>query len=234
MTLLLHTSWIDFLKEELKAPYMTQLFNFLNDESKSHTIYPPGPLTFNAFNFIKPEEVKVVLVGQDPYHGRGQAHGLSFSVPPGIATPPSLRNIYEELKNDLGVELPDGNLESWAQQGVLLLNRTLTVRADHARSHSSRGWELFTGQVLAKLSKDFQHLVFLLWGGDAAQAAIYVDEKKHLILQAPHPSPLSAYRGFFGCKHFSKSNNWLEAHGRKPIEWGKVAAGDEKSRQPSS
>jgi uracil-DNA glycosylase len=185
-----------------------------------NTIYPPGSLIFNAFNTTPFEEVKVVLLGQDPYHGRGQAMGLSFSVPDGIPPPPSLVNIYQELRNDLGVAIPKtGNLTKWAKQGVLLLNAYLTVRAAEPMSHSKIGWTEFTNTVIEKVSSQRENVVFLLWGKFAQEKQVLIDETKHLVLKAAHPSPYSANNGFFGCRHFSKTNRYLADHGIDPIDW---------------
>ncbi len=213
-------SWYDVLKEEFEKPYFQQLKEFLVAEKKSHVVYPPGPLIFNAFNSTPFDHVKVVLIGQDPYHGAGQAEGLSFSVPFGIKPPPSLVNIYKEMKDDLGVEPPrHGHLGAWAKQGVLLLNAVLTVRAGQPGSHRGKGWELFTNQVIHLLSEQREHLVFFLWGKYAQEKEVLINESKHLVLRAAHPSPYSAASGFFGCKHFSKANAYLESHGIQPIEW---------------
>jgi uracil-DNA glycosylase len=187
---------------------------------KKHTIYPPGKYIFNAFNKTPFNDVKVIILGQDPYHGPGQAHGLSFSVPSGIKTPPSLVNIFKEISEDLNLPTPShGNLESWAAQGVLLLNSTLTVRANLAGSHQRKGWENFTDAIIKRLSDRRENLVFLLWGRFSQNKSVLIDEKKHLILQAPHPSPLSAYTGFFGCRHFSKTNEFLLKKEKDAIDW---------------
>jgi uracil-DNA glycosylase len=199
-------SWKTELKEEFEKPYFGRLRAYLVNEKKKHTIYPPGKYIFNAFNKTPFNDVKVIILGQDPYHGPGQAHGLSFSVPSGIKTPPSLVNIFKEISEDLNLPTPShGNLESWAAQGVLLLNSTLTVRANLAGSHQRKGWENFTDAIIKRLSDRRENLVFLLWGRFSQNKSVLIDEKKHLILQAPHPSPLSAYTGFFGCRHFSKN-----------------------------
>lgn len=213
-------SWYQVLKEEFEKPYFQQLKEFLVAEKKSHVIYPPGPLIFNAFNSTPFDQVKVVLIGQDPYHGAGQAEGLSFSVPLGIKPPPSLVNIYKEMKDDLGLEPPrHGHLGAWAKQGVLLLNAVLTVRAGQPGSHRGKGWELFTDRVIQLLSEHREHLVFFLWGKYAQEKVTLINESKHLVLRAAHPSPYSAASGFFGCKHFSKANAYLELHGIQPIQW---------------
>lgn len=213
-------SWKNNLIDEFNKPYFIKLKSFLVSEKKSHTIFPPGKLIFNAFNTTPFNKVKVVILGQDPYHGHGQAHGLCFSVPIGIGLPPSLVNIFKEIQNDLGLPIPNhGNLEKWAKQGVLLLNATLTVRAHQAGSHQKMGWETFTDAAIQALSSKRSGLVFLLWGSYAQAKAQLIDETKHHILTAPHPSPLSVYRGFFGCKHFSKTNEILAKQGLETIDW---------------
>lgn len=213
-------SWKDALAEQFAAPYFAQLKQFLVTEKQQFVVYPPGPQIFNAFNLTPFDKVKVVIIGQDPYHEPGQAHGLCFSVQPGTKFPPSLMNIFQELQSDLGIPMPqNGNLEKWAQQGVLLLNATLTVRAHQAGSHQRRGWELFTDAAISQLSQKRSGIVFLLWGSYAQAKIQLIDSSKHFILTAPHPSPLSAYRGFFGCKHFSKTNELLVQSGQTPIDW---------------
>ena len=213
-------SWKMVLKEEFQKLYFETLKTFLVEEKKSHTIYPSGANIFAAFEHTPFESVAVVILGQDPYHGVGQAHGLSFSVQDGVPHPPSLQNIFKELKDDLGCNIPkSGNLTAWAKQGVFLLNTVLTVRASEANSHRNQGWENFTDAVIKTLSTQKEHLVFILWGSPAGAKASLIDGKKHLILRAPHPSPLSSYRGFFGSKPFSKSNDYLVAKGKKPIDW---------------
>jgi uracil-DNA glycosylase len=213
-------SWKTELKEEFEKPYFGRLRAYLVNEKKKHTIYPPGKYIFNAFNKTPFNDVKVIILGQDPYHGPGQAHGLSFSVPSGIKTPPSLVNIFKEISEDLNLPTPShGNLESWAAQGVLLLNSTLTVRANLAGSHQRKGWENFTDAIIKRLSDRRENLVFLLWGRFSQNKSVLIDEKKHLILQAPHPSPLSAYTGFFGCRHFSKTNEFLLKKEKDAIDW---------------
>ena len=213
-------SWKMVLKEEFQKLYFETLKTFLVEEKKSHTIYPSGANIFAAFGHTPFESVAVVILGQDPYHGVGQAHGLSFSVQDGVPHPPSLQNIFKELKDDLGCNIPkSGNLTAWAKQGVFLLNTVLTVRASEANSHRNQGWENFTDAVIKTLSTQKEHLVFILWGSPAGAKASLIDGKKHLILRAPHPSPLSSYRGFFGSKPFSKSNDYLVAKGKKPIDW---------------
>lgn len=217
----LEASWKKRLEEEFDKPYMTQLKQFLLEQKKKgKTVYPPGPKIFSAFDETPFEKVKVVLLGQDPYHGPGQAHGLAFSVQPGVRFPPSLRNILKELKDDLGCEIPkNGNLDKWADEGVLLLNAVLTVEAGKAGSHQGKGWEQFTDAAIRHLNEEKKNLVFILWGSYAQKKAAFVDKKKHLILKTVHPSPLSSHRGFFGSKPFSKTNKYLESHGIKPIDW---------------
>lgn len=213
-------SWKERLEEEFQAPYFAQLKHFLVTEVKERTIYPAGRDMFNAFRSTPFQEVKVVILGQDPYHGPGQAHGLCFSVPKGIALPPSLRNIFQELSKDLGVPPPShGDLTAWAAQGVLLLNTILSVRAHEPGSHQGKGWEAFTDAALTQLSRHHSGLVFLLWGRHAQEKENIIDKDKHYVLKAPHPSPLSAHRGFMGCGHFSATNELLLAQGRTPIQW---------------
>lgn len=221
MDVKIEASWKDIMKDEFKKPYFLQITDHLKTEKKQgKTIYPPGPLIFNAFEKTPFDLVKVVILGQDPYHGPKQAHGLSFSVQEGIQPPPSLVNIFKELHEDVGVPIPNhGNLEKWAEQGVLLLNASLTVRAQEPMSHSKIGWEKLTNTVIEKVSDLKEHVVFLLWGRFAQEKASLIDEKKHLILRSAHPSPLSAKNGFFGCRHFSKTNNYLVKHGIDPIDW---------------
>ncbi len=213
-------SWKEVLQNEFNAPYFRDLKEFLLEEKKHYTIFPPGNLIFNAFNLTPFDQVKVVLLGQDPYHNIHQAHGLCFSVQPGIEHPRSLVNIFKELHDDLGYQIPQsGNLEKWAQQGVLLLNATLTVRAHQAGSHQNHGWETFTDAVIRNLSDRKEGLVFLLWGNYAQAKESLIDTSKHFVLKTVHPSPLSASRGFFGCKHFSKTNEILERQGKGIINW---------------
>jgi uracil-DNA glycosylase len=213
-------SWKEILADEFKADYFLLLKEFLVEEKKRYLVYPPGHLIFNAFNCTPFHQVKVVLLGQDPYHGKGQAHGLCFSVPGGISHPPSLVNIFKELSADLGIKPPvSGNLEKWARQGVLLLNATLTVRANQAGSHQGKGWEVFTDAVIRNISQHRAGIVFLLWGKYAHAKETLIDTQKHYILKAAHPSPYSAYSGFFGCRHFSKTNEILMRHGLEPIDW---------------
>jgi len=210
--------WDQQMAAEFDRPYMHALQAFLLQQSGP--VYPPDQLRFEAFRQTPFNRVKVIILGQDPYHGDGQAHGLSFSVNRGQPIPPSLRNIYQELHSDLGVTAPGhGDLSAWARQGVLLLNSTLTVSANTPASHQKQGWEIFTGAALQALNDHGDHLVFMLWGKAAAAKAPLLDDARHLVLTAPHPSPLSAYRGFFGCRHFSLANQWLQQHGKTPINW---------------
>ena len=220
MNVQIEESWKQRLKPEFNKAYFTKLTDFVRQEYSQGTIYPPGKLIFNAFNLCPFDKVKVVIIGQDPYHGPGQAHGLCFSVNDGIAFPPSLVNIFKEIKADLGKEIPtSGNLTRWAEQGVLLLNATLTVRAHQAGSHQKQGWETFTDAVIRLLAEERENLVFILWGAYAQRKGAFIDGNKHLVLSSAHPSPLSAYNGFFGNKHFSKANEYLKAAGREEIEW---------------
>ncbi len=217
---LIDESWYQVLKEEFEKDYFRNLKNFLVEEKKKHTIYPPGNQIFAAFDSTPFDKVKVVILGQDPYHGPGQAHGLCFSVNAGVKHPPSLRNIYKEIENDLGIAYPkSGALIPWTKQGVLLINATLTVRAHQAGSHQKKGWEQFTDAVIQKLSEQKSGLVFLLWGSFAISKSNLIDQSKHHILSTVHPSPLSAHRGFFGSKHFSKTNELLSRNGIAPIDW---------------
>ena len=213
-------SWKNVLQDEFNKSYFIDLKAFLVEEKKKFRIFPPGSLIFNAFNHTPFDKVKVIFIGQDPYHGYGQAHGLCFSVPLGITKPPSLENIFKELQSDLGIPVPGhGNLVKWADQGVLLLNATLTVRENQAGSHQNKGWETFTDAVISKLSELKHNLVFVLWGNYAIAKKILIDDSKHHILTAAHPSPFSAYKGFFGCRHFSRINEILAKSGKEPIEW---------------
>lgn len=213
-------SWKEQLIEEFQKPYFLELKNFLLQERSQHAVYPPSSLIFNAFNATPFEQVKVVILGQDPYHGAKQAHGLCFSVQDGIKPPPSLQNIFKELQSDVGLEIPgSGNLEKWTSQGVFLLNAVLTVRHANPGSHQKKGWETFTDAVIGKLSKNRRNLVFMLWGRYAREKKVLIDDSKHFILEAPHPSPYSASSGFFGCKHFSKANAYLSMHGSVPVDW---------------
>ena len=212
--------WDNLLKHEYKKDYFKNLEKFVNDEYKNKTIYPKINEVYNAFRYTSFNDVKVVIIGQDPYHEEGQAHGLSFSVQPGIAIPPSLLNIYKELKDDLGCYVPNnGYLEKWAKQGVLLLNNVLTVRAGLANSHKDCGWETFTDSIIKELNKREKPVVFMFWGSCAKKKEAFITNPNHYILKAVHPSPLSAYRGFFGCKHFSKANEILEKNKMIPIDW---------------
>jgi uracil-DNA glycosylase len=217
----LSDSWLNVIGDEFDADYMTALKDFLKAEKKAkQTIYPSGSRIFKALNATPFDQVKVVIIGQDPYHGPGQAMGLCFSVPEGVEIPPSLKNIYKEISDDLDCDMPDhGNLTAWADQGVLLLNAVLTVRAGQAGSHQGMGWEKFTDAVIRALNTGRDHVVFMLWGRYAQEKGKIIDRDKHLVLTAPHPSPLAAYRGFFGCGHFSAANNYLGDHGRDPIDW---------------
>lgn len=217
----LHESWKTRLQPEFAAPYMGKLKDFLQAEKKKgKKIFPLGEQYFAALNHTHFDQVKVVILGQDPYHGLGQAHGLCFSVQKGVQLPPSLQNIYKELKADLGMEIPKhGCLTDWADQGVLLLNSVLTVEESKPASHQGKGWEQFTDSVIRHLNEERENLVFILWGSYAQKKAAFVDRKKHLVLESVHPSPLSAHRGFFGTKPFSKSNEYLQAHGKSPIDW---------------
>ncbi len=220
MSIKIEESWKVQLQAEFEKPYFRELTDFVRNEYTNRKIYPPAKLIFNAFDSCPFNEVKVVIVGQDPYHQPGQAHGLCFSVNEGVALPPSLINIYKEIENDLGKTAPaSGNLERWAKQGVLLLNATLTVQANRAGSHQGKGWEEFTDAVIHQLATNREHLVFILWGAYAQRKGATIDANRHLVLKSPHPSPLSAHRGFFGNKHFSKTNNYLVAHGKDPIDW---------------
>ncbi len=217
----LEASWLEYLKEEFEKPYMQELKRFLvNEKRLGKVIYPKGSEIFNAFNSTPLDQVKVVILGQDPYHGPDQAHGLCFSVRPGIALPPSLGNIYKELANDVGITLPDhGSLQAWADRGVLLLNATLTVERAKAGSHQGKGWEEFTDRAIEVVNEHCDKVVFLLWGSYAQKKGQLIDTKKHYVLKSPHPSPLSAHRGFLGNKHFSLANQWLQSQGREPVNW---------------
>ncbi len=225
MDVQIDSSWKDVLKQEFSKAYFLQIVTFLKAEKLAgKTIYPPGKLIFNAFNTTPFHQVKVVLLGQDPYHGPGQAHGLSFSVPDGIPPPPSLINIFKEMHSDLGLPIPKGgNLTRWAERGVLLLNASLTVRDNEPMSHAKIGWAEFTDKVITKISELNQHVVFLLWGKFAQEKQSLVDETKHCLLKAAHPSPFSADKGFFGCRHFSKTNDYLRQQGIEPIDWAPYA-----------
>ena len=213
--------WAQALGDEFEQPYMQQLREFLlQEKAAGKVVYPPGPLIFNALNSTPLNRVKVVIIGQDPYHGPDQAHGLSFSVQPGVRTPPSLQNIYKEIQSDLGHPIPaHGYLQSWADQGVLLLNAVLTVTQGQAGAHANRGWETFTSRIIDILNSQCEYLVFMLWGSYAQKKGRQIDRDRHLVLNSVHPSPLSAYRGFFGCGHFSAANAYLLEHGRDAIDW---------------
>lgn len=220
MNVQIEETWKQVLKDEFSKDYFIQLTDFVKKEYQTATIYPPGKLIFNAFNLCPFNKVKVVIIGQDPYHGPGQAHGLCFSVNDGIQPPPSLVNIFKEINNDLGKPVPiSGNLTRWAEQGVLLLNATLTVRAHQAGSHQRKGWEEFTDAVIRKLAEEKNNLVFILWGAYAQKKGAFIDRNKHLVLTSVHPSPLSAYNGFFGNHHFSLTNDYLIKHGIDGIDW---------------
>ena len=220
MQVKIEKSWQEVLQVEFDKPYFESLVSFVKQEYASNTIFPPARQIFNAFNTCPFNNVKVVILGQDPYHGPGQAHGLCFSVNDGIQFPPSLQNIFKEITSDLGIPAPKtGNLTRWAEQGVLLLNATLTVRASQAGSHQGKGWQEFTDAVIKTISEKAENVVFILWGSYAIKKKALIDSSKHCILTAPHPSPLSSYRGFFGCKHFSQTNNYLTSKGKQPIEW---------------
>ena len=216
----IRNDWAKVLAPEYEKPYYKKLFDFVGEEYGTQTVYPPGDDIFNAFHLTPLKNIKCVIIGQDPYHGDGQAHGLCFSVQPGIDIPPSLANIYTELQDDLGCYIPNnGYLKKWADQGVLLLNTVLTVRAHQANSHQGKGWEEFTDAIIRAVNEQDRPIVYLLWGRPAQSKIPMLTNPKHLILTAPHPSPLSAYRGFFGCKHFSKTNEFLEKNGVAPIDW---------------
>lgn len=224
MAVKIDSSWYEVLRSQFEAPYFAQLKEFLVAERSQHTCYPPGSLIFSAFDRTPFDQVKVVILGQDPYHEPGQAMGLCFSVPQGIRVPPSLVNIITEINADLGTDIPKtcGDLSGWAEQGVLLLNATLTVRAHQAGSHQRHGWEQFTDAAIEALSQQRSGIVFLLWGSYAIAKKSLIDTTKHYVLTAPHPSPLSAYRGFFGCRHFSQTNNLLIRQGQQPVDWSRI------------
>ena len=217
----LDASWLKHLESEFKQDYMQDLRAFLKQEKQlGKQIYPPSDLIFNAMNTTPFDQVKVVILGQDPYHGPGQAHGLCFSVLPGVKVPPSLVNIYKEIKADLGIETAQhGYLQSWARQGVLLLNAVLTVEKAMAASHQGKGWERFTDRIVSELNENREHLVFLLWGSYAQKKGQFIDRDRHLVLQSTHPSPLSAHRGFLGCRHFSQTNDYLQKTGQQAVNW---------------
>ena len=220
MDVKIETTWKAKLKDEFEKKYFIQLAEFVKEEYKTKSIYPPGGLIFNAFNLCPFQNIKAVILGQDPYHGPGQAHGLCFSVRDGVDFPPSLVNIFKEIELDLGLKKPSsGNLERWASQGVLMLNATLTVRAHQAGSHQKKGWEEFTDSVIAILNNEKHNIVFFLWGAYAQKKGESIDRSKHLVLESVHPSPLSASRGFFGNKHFSKCNDYMKENGIESINW---------------
>ncbi len=220
MDVKIDSSWKSLLQPEFEKPYFKTLTDFVRSEYQTKRIFPPGNLIFNAFDQCPFDRVKVVILGQDPYHGQGQAHGLCFSVNDGVEFPPSLINIFKEIERDLGKAMPaNGNLTRWAQQGVLLLNATLTVQAHQAGSHQNKGWETFTDAAIRLLAEEKEHLVFILWGSYAQRKGEFIDTKRHLVLKAVHPSPLSAYRGFIGCGHFSEANRYLKEHGLNEIDW---------------
>ena len=220
MNVQIEESWKRQLQTEFEKDYFVRLTDFVRNEYKATQIFPPGRLIFNAFDLCPFDKTKVVIIGQDPYHGLGQAHGLCFSVNDGIPFPPSLKNIFKEIQEDLGIPVPEsGDLTRWANQGVLLLNATLTVRAHQAGSHQRKGWEEFTDAAIRALAEQREHLVFILWGAYAQKKGAFIDRNKHLVLASAHPSPLSAYNGFFGNKHFSRANEYLVSHGKEPICW---------------
>lgn len=220
MDIKIDQSWKEQLRGEFEKPYFTQLIAFVKQEYATQTVYPPGSRIFHAFDACPFGQVSVVILGQDPYHGAGQAHGLSFSVNDGVPVPPSLQNIYKEIKSDLGKPAPrSGNLTRWAEQGVLLLNATLTVRANTAGSHQKKGWEEFTDAAIKAVSDEREHVVFMLWGAYAQKKGAIIDAEKHLVLKAAHPSPFAADKGFFGCRHFSQANDYLRRHNLPEIEW---------------
>ena len=214
-------SWKEILQEQFNSPYFVELTRFVREAYSKGVVYPPGRYIFEAFNRTPFDKVKVVILGQDPYHGPNQAHGLCFSVQPGVAVPPSLLNIYKELEDEYKTPLlkRNGDLSAWADQGVLLLNATLTVNAGQAGSHQGRGWETFTDAVVKALAERREHLVFMLWGSYAQRKGLVIDRSRHLVLETAHPSPLSAYRGFFGCNHFRQADAYLESHGIEPVHW---------------
>ncbi|SEF97666.1 uracil-DNA glycosylase [Algoriphagus boritolerans] len=220
MQVKIEDSWKKALSDVFEKNFFQRLVSFVKDEYQVNQVFPPGKEIFNAFNHCPLDAVKVVILGQDPYHGPGQAHGLSFSVKPGVPFPPSLLNIFKEIKSDLGIDMPpNGDLTRWSNQGVFLLNATLTVRANQAGSHQNQGWETFTDEVIKIVSSQRSNVVFMLWGAYAQKKAELIDANKHLILKAPHPSPLSAHRGFLGCKHFSKANQYLVEKNLQPVIW---------------
>lgn len=213
-------AWKELLEDEFEKPYFEDLVAFIKQEYQTQRVYPPGRQIFAAFDYCNWDKLKVVIIGQDPYHGAGQANGLCFSVAEGVRIPPSLQNIFKELQNDVGKEIPkSGNLEDWAKQGVLMLNATLTVRANNAGSHQNKGWEQFTDAVIKKISEQKENIVFLLWGAYAQKKGTVIDRGKHLVLESAHPSPFAAHRGFFGNKHFSQTNAYLEGKSKSLISW---------------
>ena len=220
----LKKDWLEFLEPEFEQPYMQSLKSFLQKEKDAgHVVYPKSADIFNALNTTRFKDIKIVIIGQDPYHGEGQAHGLSFSVPNGVRLPPSLKNIYKEIESEYGYKMPlTGDLTGWAEQGVLLLNATLTVQATLAGSHQKKGWEQFTDAIIRAINDRAEHVVFMLWGSYAQKKGAFIDRKKHLVLESVHPSPLSAHRGFLGNGHFKSANDYLEKHGRMPVDWQKI------------
>ena len=217
---MIENEWLEYLKPEFSKPYYRALYNFVKEEYTAHEIFPPSDKIFSALEHTSVKDVKVVIIGQDPYHEPGQAHGMSFSVMPGVKTPPSLQNMYKELNSELGCYIPNnGYLVKWADQGVLLLNAVLTVRSGAANSHKGKGWEQFTDAVIRAVNAQDRPVVYLLWGSNARAKKALINNPKHLVLQTVHPSPLSAYNGFFGCGHFKKANEFLEKNGLKPIDW---------------
>lgn len=220
MDVKIESGWKAQLQSEFDKPYFAQLTQFVRQEYATTTVYPPGKLIFNAFDLCPFDKVRVVIIGQDPYHEPGQAHGLCFSVNDGVQFPPSLQNIFKEINSDLGIPIPtSGNLTRWAEQGVLLLNATLTVRAHQAGSHQHRGWEEFTDAVIRKVNENREHVVFILWGSYAQKKGAFIDRSRHLVLTSAHPSPLSVYRGFYGNHHFSLANDYLQKNGLPPVQW---------------
>lgn len=221
MNVKIHPSWHEHLKEEFEKPYFAELTTFVKKEYVDEVVYPPPKHIFRAFDLTPFNEVRVVILGQDPYHGKGQANGLCFAVEEGVRLPPSLQNIFKEIESEFGQKMKNvsGDLTRWAKQGVLLLNATLTVRAHVAGSHQNKGWEKFTDAAIKALSEQREGLVFILWGNYARQKGAHIDRSKHLVLESPHPSPFSAYNGFFGNGHFKKANEYLESHDKKPIDW---------------
>ena len=217
---MINNDWLSYLKPEFSKPYYKELYEFVKDEYSKHEVYPPSDEIFSALEHTQMKDVKIVLLGQDPYHERGQAHGMSFSVKPGVKTPPSLQNMYKELNSELGCYIPNnGFLEKWADQGVLLLNTSLTVRSGQANSHKGKGWELFTDAIIKAVNEQDRPIVYFLWGSNARSKKQLITNPRHLVLETVHPSPLSAYNGFFGCGHFKKANEFLIANQIEPIDW---------------